>query len=78
MVWVFFSFFCPFSKADGKSVYLRVGVLVNFFFSILQRGFFLGDMGERGDSVVFKGRGELVKTFSNMLNYFYNIFKDNF
>jgi len=48
------------------------GVLGTSYFSLLQRGFFLGDMGERGDSVVFKGRGELAKTFSNMLNYFFN------
>jgi hypothetical protein len=30
--------------------------------------------GGRGDLVVSKGIGELAKTFSNMLNYFYNIF----
>jgi hypothetical protein len=41
----------------------------------LQRGFFLADMGEREDLVVFKGREELAKTFSNKLNYFYNILK---
>lgn len=51
----FFPFSVYFPRQMGGVFIWGKGVLGTSYFSLLQRGFFLGDMGERGDSVVFKG-----------------------